>query len=306
MWQNNERKQRFIEASLSGDRSIRRLEDAGSQSNQFAMAKAIASGDQRLMQKAGLEAELARLRRLSDAHIDGQIAIRRTLNEARWTITDATKRIAGLDQDIARRIDTRGEAFAMVLGEERFTERKQAGSVLIRTIMESAWGETDAIAGEIGGFKISLRITRNRKGGIDSAKVLLHLTDRPLLVEMPEEMNPLGVIARLEGALVRLETERQRAEEDLRNAEYRIGEYESRIGAPFELQGELDAKLAELAAIDKALAASEDEASATGGAGEAALEFPVLFHRHGSFEDDATDDVGTPNSDDDSDPAEGR
>jgi N12 class adenine-specific DNA methylase/adenine-specific DNA methylase len=306
MWQNNERKQRFIEASLSGDRSIRRLEDAGSQSNQFAMAKAIASGDQRLMQKAGLEAELARLRRLSDAHIDGQIAIRRTLNEARWTITDATKRIAALDQDIARRIDTRGEAFAMVLGAERFTERKQAGSALIRTIMESAWGETDAIAGEIGGFEISLRITRNRKGGIDSAKVLLHLTDRPLLVEMPEEMNPLGVIARLEGALVRLETERQRAEEDLRNAEYRIGEYESRIGAPFELQGELDAKLAELAAIDKALAASEDEASATGGAGEAALEFPVLFHRHGSFEDEATDDVGTANSDEDSDSAEGR
>ena len=36
MWQNNERKARFIEAALSGDRTIRRLEDAGSQANQFA------------------------------------------------------------------------------------------------------------------------------------------------------------------------------------------------------------------------------------------------------------------------------
>src|SRR3984893_8678823 len=51
MWQNNERKARFIEAALSGDRSIRRIEDAGSQANQFAMAKAIASGDSRLMRK---------------------------------------------------------------------------------------------------------------------------------------------------------------------------------------------------------------------------------------------------------------
>jgi N12 class adenine-specific DNA methylase/adenine-specific DNA methylase len=65
MWQNNERKARFIAAALSGDTSIRRLEDMGEgQANQFAMAKAIASGDQRLMQKAGLEAEIARLDRL--------------------------------------------------------------------------------------------------------------------------------------------------------------------------------------------------------------------------------------------------
>jgi SNF2 family DNA or RNA helicase len=43
MWQNNERKARFIAAALSGDTSVRRLEDLGEgQANQFAMAKAIA------------------------------------------------------------------------------------------------------------------------------------------------------------------------------------------------------------------------------------------------------------------------
>jgi hypothetical protein len=34
------------------------------QANQFAMAKENASGDERLMQKAGLEADIARLERL--------------------------------------------------------------------------------------------------------------------------------------------------------------------------------------------------------------------------------------------------
>ena len=72
MWQNNERKARFIAAALSGDRTIRRLEDVGSQANQFAMAKAIASGDSRLMQKAGLDSEIARLERQRAAHIDDQ------------------------------------------------------------------------------------------------------------------------------------------------------------------------------------------------------------------------------------------
>ena len=44
-WQILERKARFIDAAMAGDRSVRRIEDAGSQANQFALAKAIASGD---------------------------------------------------------------------------------------------------------------------------------------------------------------------------------------------------------------------------------------------------------------------
>jgi hypothetical protein len=75
MWQTNERKARFIAAALSGDRSIRTLEDADHQANQFALAKAIASGDARLIQKAGLESEIARLERQRAAHFDDQLNI---------------------------------------------------------------------------------------------------------------------------------------------------------------------------------------------------------------------------------------
>src|SRR5579859_1881525 len=95
MWQANERKQRFIEAALSGDRSIRRLEDASSQSNQFAMAKALASGDQLLIQKAGLDAEIARLERLRAAHLDNQLSIRHTVEGSRNTIADAARKLDG-------------------------------------------------------------------------------------------------------------------------------------------------------------------------------------------------------------------
>ena len=99
MWQNNERKARFIAVALSGDRSIRRVEDIGSQANQFAMAKAIASGDSRLMQKAGLENEIARLERQRAAHIDDQLDIRRRIHAARSDQQHAEVRIAGIQQD---------------------------------------------------------------------------------------------------------------------------------------------------------------------------------------------------------------
>src|SRR6516165_682052 len=103
MWQNNERKARFIAAALSGDTSIRRLEDLGEgQANQFAMAKAIASGDPRLMQKAGLEADIARLERLRAAHIDDQHAVRRQMRDAERDIELSARRINEIGQDIER------------------------------------------------------------------------------------------------------------------------------------------------------------------------------------------------------------
>ena len=103
---------------MSGDRSVRRIEDAGSQANQFALAKAIASGDERLMRKAGIASEIARLERLRDSHFDDQFAIRRKIDFGEKRLQEATHRIEAITQDLARRVPTRGEAFAMTIGEQ--------------------------------------------------------------------------------------------------------------------------------------------------------------------------------------------
>lgn len=136
MWQNNERKARFIAAALSGDTSIRRLEDMGEgQANQFAMAKAIASGDERLMQKAGLEADIARLERLRAAHEDDLFAVRRQVRDAEREIETATRRIVEIGQDIERLVPTSGEAFTMAVTGKPYTERKDAGRALMKEIL---------------------------------------------------------------------------------------------------------------------------------------------------------------------------
>ena len=158
-WQILERKARFIDAAMSGDRSVRRIEDAGSQANQFALAKAIASGDERLMRKAGLSSEIARLERLRDSHFDDQFAIRRKIDFGEKRLADATRRTDAITQDLARRIPTRGEAFAMTIGDRRFAERKAAGEALIalaRKMKSKKAGAVVPIA-EIGGFAILVR-----------------------------------------------------------------------------------------------------------------------------------------------------
>jgi hypothetical protein len=130
-WQILERNARFIDAAMSGDRSVRRIEDAGSQANQFALAKAIASGDARLMRKAGIASEIARLERLRDSHFDDQLAIRRKIAYGEKTLADATRRIDEIKEDLARRVSTRGDAFRMMVADRTVAERKAAGEALI-------------------------------------------------------------------------------------------------------------------------------------------------------------------------------
>ena len=126
-WQILERKARFIDAAMAGDRSVRRIEDAGSQANQFALAKAIASGDERLMRKAGIASEIARLERLRDSHFDDQLAIRRKIGFGEKRLADATQRIDEIAQDLAQRTPTRGEAFVMTVGERKLDRAQGRG-----------------------------------------------------------------------------------------------------------------------------------------------------------------------------------
>ena len=116
MWQNNERKARFIAAALSGDRTIRTIDDIGDTANQFALAKAIASGDARLLQKAGLAGEIARLDRQRAAHFDDQLNVRRQVANTEFELQAARRRVEQIGEDLRQHVSTRGDAFVLESG----------------------------------------------------------------------------------------------------------------------------------------------------------------------------------------------
>jgi hypothetical protein len=264
MWQNNERKARFIAAVLSGDTSIRRLEDMGeSQANQFAMAKAIASGDPRLMLKAGLEADIARLERLRAAHIDDQHAVRRQIRDAERDIELSTHRVREIGQDIERRVPTSGDAFAMAVTGETYAERKLAGRALLKEILTlvQLQQEGDAIVASIGGFDVEYSGERFGRDGYRYMTMLLR-TGAEYEIELPVTVTPLGAIARLEHASDDFEGEQERYRQRLADARRRLASYESREGGEFAFAGELAEKRRQLAEVEKALA--EESGSADG------------------------------------------
>lgn len=256
MWQNNERKARFIAAALSGDTSVRRLEDLGEgQANQFAMAKAIASGDQRLMQKAGLEADIARLERLRAAHQDDQFAVRRQVRDAERDIEFATRRIGEIEHDIARLVPTAGDAFMMTVTDKAYRERKEAGRALMKEVLTlvQLQQEDDRVIASIGGFDLEHSGERFGRDGYRYATMLLR-TGSEQEVELPVTVTPLGAISRLEHALDDFDGEQERYRQRLADARRRLASYRSRDGGAFAFGEELAEKRRQLAAIEADLA----------------------------------------------------
>jgi len=260
MWQNNERKARFIAAALSGDTSVRRLEDLGEgQANQFAMAKAIASGDPRLMKKAGLEADIARLERLRSAHQDDQFAIGRQIRDAERDIEYSTRRIGEIGQDRARLVPTTGEAFRMTVGEAVFTERKLAGRALMTEILTLVQLQQsgDAVIASIGGFDVEYSGERFGQDGYRYATMLVR-TGLKTEIESPVTTTPLGAIAKLEHVLANLAEEQHRARYRLAEAERRLAAYRSREGGAFAFSDELSDKRRQLSEIEESLSLDID------------------------------------------------
>ena len=259
MWQQNERKARFIAAALSGDTSIRRLEDLNEgQANQFAMAKAIASGDERLMQKAGLEADIARLERLRAAHDDDLFAVRRQLRDAEREIETANRRIGEIGQDIERLVPTSGDTFTMTVMGKPYTERKDAGRALMKEILTlvQLGQEGEVHIASIGGFDITYEGERFGRGDNYHYQTLLQRTGADYEIDLPVTVTPLGAISRLEHALGGFEEEQERYRLRLDEYQRRLSSYQSRQGGTFAFADELAEKRQKLREVEEALAKS--------------------------------------------------
>lgn len=259
MWQNNERKARFITAALSGDTSIRRLEDLNEgQANQFAMAKAIASGDERLMQKAGLEADIGRLERLRAAHDDDLFAVRRQVRDAEREIETATRRIGEIEQDIVRLVPTSGNAFIMTVTGKPHRERKDAGRALMKEILTLVQlqqaGEVHLAS--IGGFDLIYDGEKFGRGDNYHYQTLLQRTGADHEIDLAVTVTPLGAISRLEHALDGFEEERERYHQRLEEYRRRLVSYQSRQGGSFAFASELMEKRLKLREVEEALAKS--------------------------------------------------
>jgi hypothetical protein len=240
LWQTLERKARFIRDVMSPTLDSREIADIGDTVLSYSEAKALATGNPLLMDKAAADADLARLVRAERAYHRSQDTLRRTITRLDLH-TAAQQRIAGdLDAAIARRQDTRGDAFTMTVNGQAHRKRADAGQHLLRilsseTTAQLGYRQRTIDAGHLGGLSLTMTVTRTPSY---EAQVTLSFAAAPgteLTLTQADlaEADPAGLVARLEHRLTRLEALRAQAEADITRTRSERDHATASLGKPF-------------------------------------------------------------------------
>jgi hypothetical protein len=227
MWQTLETKAKFITQVMSGDMTVRRVEDLDSTALTYAEVKAIASGNPLVIEKAQVDAELMKLTRLRSAHEEEQYRIRANTRHSQEEAQRYAERLANLRQDLVVRQDTAGDKFRIELDGQALDNRGVAGELLLRRAgkIKNAFG-TNQRVGKFAGFELSLHASYNSE-----VELVLHgknsysarVTD-----------TALGTIRSLESIVQGFEERVARLESDIQDSQKRAKELESKVGAAFE------------------------------------------------------------------------
>ncbi len=227
MWQTLETKAKFIAQVMSGDMTIRRLEDLDSAALTYAEVKAIASGNPLVIEKAQVDAELMRLIRLRSAHAEEQYRIRNNLRRSHEDAETFTARLSNLREDIKTRLDTSGENFRIELDGQALDNRGIAGELIVRRAekMKNRFGD-EVRMGRFAGFDLFLRPAFS-----DTVEVVLRgkntysarVTD-----------TALGTVRSLEATVQGFEERSAKLETGIADSYKRATELRAKVGSPFE------------------------------------------------------------------------
>jgi hypothetical protein len=227
MWQTLETKAKFIAQVMTGDMTVRRVEDLDSAALTYAEVKAIASGNPLVIEKAQVDAGLMRLTRLRSAHAEEQYRIRANLRHAREESETYTERLAHLRQDLTVRQDTSGDRFRIELDGQTLDNRGIAGELIVRQAqkLKFRFGE-DVRVGRFAGFDLFIR------SGFNNTAELVLRGKNSYSTRITD--TALGTVRSLELMAQGFEERATRFESDIRDSQKRATELEAKVGAPFE------------------------------------------------------------------------
>jgi len=154
MWQTLETKARFISQVMSGDTTVRSIEDLDSPALSYAEVKAIASGNPLVLEKAKVDADVMRLSVLKSQHQDSHFRVRSEIRAIERRTPKLEERSGKMIADSANIIDTKGDKFRIELNHQLITDRKVAGSKIQSAIARNASEKEPVTLGKFGNFTI--------------------------------------------------------------------------------------------------------------------------------------------------------
>ena len=250
-----ENKQKFIAQIDKGDLTIREASDIDETALSYAEIKAITTANPKIKRKMELEAEISRLRTLESEHRSSRYHLQDLINkDLPQRITRTGIIIDNIKADIARRNSNATAKFQMQLGNKTYTERKDAGEMLLAVMNSGKYN--NKIIGRMNGFDIiPLPMTQ-----LDVKPVTLR-GDGSYNVECSTDA--VGNIIRLENFFKKLEDQLQDYETRLTSQHNELATAKNEVEKGFEYTQTLETLSAELATIDAELDLNKQEIATT-------------------------------------------
>jgi phage shock protein A len=237
MWQTVERKATFINQVATGRAADRDVDDIGDQALSYAEVKALATGNPLILEKAAVDAEVAKLTRLERAHCDDQHRLRRSLEAAERRAAALEERIKHLTAAMAARTDTRGDRFTMTVAGTRHTKRADAGAHLLgeaeRLLRAVATARVERREiGRLAGLRVDVEIDRRIEDEVVLDIPQADTEVRMRAAEIPDA-DPATVVTRLERRIHGLETKLDDARSELDAVLREAAKARRRLGLDF-------------------------------------------------------------------------
>jgi len=258
-WQVLETKAKFISQVMSGKLGVRSIEEVELAALSYAEVKALASGNPLVLEKAGVDADIARLSVLRAVWRSQQWSTESQLRTLPKDIEAYKKRIGGLEMDAAKVAAARGKPFSMVIAGKRIVEEGIAGGALLKFAVDTVRGRKGRtsdrqIIGEFAGF--ALGIYDNPFNEFPN----FYLDGETVEHHARSMKSGEGIKEALMACLQAIPSRLEENENDLAVYERRLADLVNTKDEPFEHESRLVELLKRQAEIDMALGLHKDSA----------------------------------------------
>ena len=253
LWDILDRKQNFINQVMNGENVGRETEDTGEVTLSAAEVKALASGSPLIMEQVQLDTDIKKLESLRRAHRSAITNAISRLEVDKGRIPVLEKMIANGKLDAAARVDTYSEGkFSITIGNQKFTEKKDAGIALMAEATAKANEDGYTTIAKFAGFDLRVIAAHDGIKGLISGKQGYYFNTYP--------GNTTYMINHLIAKVEEISEAISQWEQDLVQTRKDMVEQEQLIKQPFAKQAELDQKRARYNEIMEILNPKEEQA----------------------------------------------
>ncbi|MDB5337570.1 MAG: Helicase, C-terminal, partial [Planctomycetaceae bacterium] len=260
LWQTLETKARFIAQVMKGDQGIRSLEDVELAALSYAEVKALASGNPMVIEKAGVDAEVAKLSTLFSVWRNQRYTNESEICHLPMTIEALERKIDLYAKDCKRIEPQTMQGIVLELSGRRVMGADAVGDALrpmIRSAKEdlrTASRAIERIIGRFAGFELGVYASRSTASPTPN----LYLVGNCIYHADPYQTGP-GLVAALLAVLESIQKHHTESVTQLEMKRKRLEDIKREMERPFEYENRLVELLARQHELLKLLDLDKDE-----------------------------------------------